>query len=232
MKEIQNHKKQRLLHAAVQGMKKNIIPGMVLQAVALGIVFAYYFADFAKIFFETIAVLKTDYGFIFSAISTALFGGLIPFIYLLATKQISNKSAPKELLFYLLVWAWKGIEVDAFYRLQGIIFGYDPSVAVIIKKTFVDQFIYCPLWAAPSLTILFLWKDCNFSFALLKEKFTKKLFTFNIPSVLFSTWVVWIPAVSIIYCLPMALQVPMFNLIICFWVLLLNFISSHNNGAT
>ncbi|MBN1797063.1 MAG: Mpv17/PMP22 family protein [Spirochaetales bacterium] len=212
-------------------MRAHIVPGLVLQAVALSIALAYYFNSFAKNLFENIAVLKTEYGFLFSAISTALFGGLIPFLYLLATKQIPKKSTHKELLFYLLLWAWKGMEVDSFYRLQGIIFGYDPSVAVIVQKTFIDQFVYSPLWAAPSLTIAFLWKDCNFSFATLKEKITKDLFTFKIPSVIFSTWVVWIPAVAIIYCLPMALQVPMFNLVICFWVLILNFISGHNNQA-
>ena len=221
--------KQTLLLAAVEGMKKNILPALVLQSVALCIVLAYYFIDTTEVIFFTIAALKTEYGFIFSAISTALFGGLIPFIYLLATRQIPKKATIKELLFYLLLWAWKGIEVDAFYRLQGIIFGYNPNFTTILQKTIVDQFVYTPLWAAPSLTILFLWKDGGFSFSLLKEKLNKKLLTFKIPSVIFSTWIVWIPAVSIIYCLPLVLQVPMFNLIICFWVLLLNFISSHNN---
>jgi hypothetical protein len=43
--------------------------------------------------------------------------------------------------------------------------------------------------------------------------------------VTFSQWMVWIPAVSIIYCLPSALQIPLFNLVVCFWVLLLTFVS-------
>jgi hypothetical protein len=40
-----------------------------------------------------------------------------------------------------------------------------------------------------------------------------------------STWAVWIPAVTIIYCLPAPLQIPLFNLVLCFWVLVLSFIS-------
>jgi hypothetical protein len=218
-----------LISAALKGMKTNLLPGLVLQAIGLGVVLSYYFINAAQAAFLSISSLKTTYGYLFSAVSTAIFGGLIPCLYLFATKQISKKAFPKELLFYLLVWIWKGIEVDAFYRLQGMIFGYTVTFGTILQKTFVDQFIYNPLWAAPSLTIAFLWKDCGFSFARLKLNVNKRLFTFKIPAVLFSTWIVWIPAVSIIYCLPGALQVPLFNLIICFWVLLLNFISGHNN---
>jgi hypothetical protein len=33
---------------------------------------------------------------------------------------------------------------------------------------------------------------------------------------------IWIPAVSIIYSMPNELQIPLFNLVLCFWVLLLN----------
>jgi hypothetical protein len=44
-------------------------------------------------------------------------------------------------------------------------------------------------------------------------------------TVLFSTWVVWIPAVSIVYSLPSALQLPIFNLVLCFWCLLLTFVT-------
>jgi hypothetical protein len=36
---------------------------------------------------------------------------------------------------------------------------------------------------------------------------------------------VWIPAVATIYSLPSALQVPLFNLVLCFWCLLISFIS-------
>jgi hypothetical protein len=107
MNNTNDRKKQRLLQAAAKGMRAHIVPGLVLQAFALSIALAYYFTGFTKNFFEHIALFKTEYGFVFSAISTAVFGGLIPFFYLLATKQIPKKSIYKELLFFLLLWAWK-----------------------------------------------------------------------------------------------------------------------------
>jgi hypothetical protein len=42
---------------------------------------------------------------------------------------------------------------------------------------------------------------------------------FSVPATLMSTWAVWTPAVVIIYCLPPPLQIPLFNLVPCFWVI-------------
>lgn len=223
--------KNSLLQAGYEGLKKNIIPGLVLQAAALSIVLMYYFLLPVQDFFEAIGAVKTANSFLFSALSTALFGGLIPTVYLILSGQIKKERIVPDLLFFVFVWAWKGMEVDAFYRFQGVLFGIDPSVTVIIKKTLFDQMVYNILWAAPSLTLVYMWRDCNYSFKAFKKELGWNIFTFRIPSLVISTWAVWIPAVSIIYCLPMALQVPMFNLVLCFWVLLLNVISSHNHQA-
>ena len=55
--------------------------------------------------------------------------------------------------------------------------------------------------------------------------FARQSFGQRVLVVVCSTWVVWIPAVAIIYSLPSALQVPLFNLVLCFWCLLMSFIS-------
>lgn len=69
-----------------------------------------------------------------------------------------------------------------------------------------------------------MWKDCDFSFARLKAELGWDFVTFRVPSVLCSTWMVWVPAVSLIYSLPSTLQIPLFNLVLCFFVLILSFI--------
>jgi hypothetical protein len=38
---------------------------------------------------------------------------------------------------------------------------------------------------------------------------------------LFSTWIIWIPAVTIVYSMPTNLQIPLFNLTLCFFVLVI-----------
>ena len=38
--------------------------------------------------------------------------------------------------------------------------------------------------------------------------------------VLLATWAVWLPVVSCVYALPPPLQIPLFNVVLCFWSLL------------
>ena len=90
----------------------------------------------------------------------------------------------------------------------------------------LDQFVYNTFWSAPMSALASLWKESAFSWRALRSKFGLDFFTFAVPVTLMSTWVVWIPAVAIIYCLPPPLQIPPFNLVLCFWVLVLSFIIS------
>src|SRR5690606_2824532 len=131
----------------------------------------------------------------------------------------------KYLTFYVSFWLWKGVEVDAFYRAQALVFGEQADALTIATKTAVDQFVYNPLWAAPTQTVFFLWKDCDFSLAECRRPLARASASRRVLSVLLSTWVVWIPAVAVVYSLPSPLQLPLFNLVLCFWCLLLSFVS-------
>ena len=208
-----------------RGVLANLVPGVILQVFALGLVLGYYFVPAFRAPFDTVGAWKQQGGYQFSAISTAIFGGLIPFVILWFSGLVERRAALPTLLFYVGFWLWKGAEVDAFYRAQAALFGSGSSLSVLLPKIFVDQFVYNPLWAAPTQALCFLWKDSGFSFRTLKIKLEEQALTMRIAIILVSTWVVWIPAVAIIYSLPGALQVPLFNLVLCFWSLLLSFVS-------
>jgi hypothetical protein len=214
--------------SGLAGVRRNVLPGLALQVFALALVLLYYFSPSARPWFETVAGWKTQFGFGYSALSTALFGGLIPFLYLWVSGSIRQGRWRAELLFYLLLWGYRGVEVDLFYRLQSHMFGDGAALAIVIPKVLVDQFGYSVFIAAPGQVVCFLWKDRDFSFAAIKPDLTFATLTSAVVAVLFSQWMVWIPAVSIIYCLPSALQIPLFNLVVCFWVLLLTFVSQRS----
>jgi hypothetical protein len=125
-------------------------------------------------------------------------------------------------LFYVLYWTWRGVEVDGLYRLQDWLFGNELNLRTIATKVCVDQFVYCPLWSAPVTAIFYGWKDDGFTWKSFRSQFSLRLFTFEIPSVLLAIWLVWIPATAIIYSLPLPLQIPLFNLALCFFVLLVS----------
>lgn len=206
----------------VAALKQNLLPGMVLQLFALVIVLIYFFVPVSQPVYAWFGVLKHDYGFIYAFLATAFFGGLIPFLYLFFSKRLdSSRSSLALLLFYLIFWGLKGVEVDFFYQLQGKWFGYGNDFKTIATKVIIDQFLYSALWAAPSITICYLWVENNFDFGKSLVVMDRTFFFEKIPTVIFSNWLVWIPAVSIVYSMPQDLQIPLFNIVLCFWVLIL-----------
>jgi len=206
----------------VAALKQNLLPGLVLQCFALAIVLVYFFVPASQPIYAWFGVLKHKYGFVYAFIATALFGGFIPFVYLWATKRIDpSRSAAALFVFYVIFWGLKGMEVDFFYQLQGDWFGYDNTLKTIATKVAVDQFIYSAFWAAPMISICYLWVECGFDVRLWWAGLNRKFFCVKIPTVVLSNWMVWIPAVSIVYSMPQDLQIPLFNLVLCFWVLIL-----------
>ena len=63
-------------------LKQNLVPGIVLWVFGLCVVSSYYYLDFTHGWFNEIIGLKQVYGYAYSAASTAIFGGLIPFIFM------------------------------------------------------------------------------------------------------------------------------------------------------
>ncbi len=211
-------------------LKENLLPGLCLQAFALAIAVAYFQWPAAAPVFNYFADLKLAYGWRYAMLSTALFGGLIPFLYLWLNGQVKQSVMP-VLMFYLLFWAYKGVEVDILYRAQAYWFGLEADWVTLAKKVSVDQFIYGTLWAAPSMAIGYLWKESQFKLSYLKKKLTREFFFLQIPTTLVTNWLIWLPAVIVIYSMPPALQIPLFNLVLCFFVLLLTTISKHKEAS-
>ncbi|GGA68589.1 hypothetical protein GCM10011369_07790 [Neiella marina] len=198
---------------------QNIKPAIALQSLAAALVLCYYFVPATLPVFDFFADLKAQYGIGYAMVSTAFFGGLLPFIYLLLSGRIERQPIA-QLAFYLVLWAWLGACVDTLYRFQGDLFGHGTDIITLAKKVAVDQFIYSAFYAAPLVALTFLWKEQGFSFKRWRAALNRQTFTLNIPANIASNWLVWIPAVVAIYSMPSALQIPLFNVVLCFYVLL------------
>lgn len=212
--------------AGIASVKENALPGLILWITAVAIVVGYYLVEPVTAFLGGVGRVKARGGFLYSAVSTALFGGFIPFLW----RRLRNPSsfpAPawRSGLFLSLFWAWKGIEVDLFYRFQDILFGAGASAGVqasiIIQKVAFDQFVYNPLWAGWTQVLAYWWMENRFSRSSLADRDFWKSIPWRVVTVLISTWGVWIPMVSIIYAMPSVLQIPLFNIALCFWSLML-----------
>ncbi len=146
------------LHAILKGMKENLIPGIVIIILAAVVVISYYNSIVFRAYLDQIAELKSQYGYLFSSVSTCLFGGIIPFVFISIKEDICQPNhyaqTPTRILlykalFYVLFYAEQGAQVDAFYRLQAVIFGEGTDLQTIVIKTAVDNFIYSTFISAP-----------------------------------------------------------------------------------
>ncbi|MDF1658293.1 MAG: hypothetical protein P1U58_11825 [Verrucomicrobiales bacterium] len=217
--------------ASLSGVRVNFVPGIALWVIGILVVAVYYGVPDSAGVFDRIIDLKERYGYAFSAVSTATFGGLIPFICLLCSKRVPHGAALSWGLFFLIYWTVRGVEVDALYRAQALLFGDNAEWQTILTKVVVDQFVYCPIWSAPITAISYGWKDAGFSWKAYRPQLNRDFFLFQVPSVLLSIWIVWIPATAIIYALPLELQIPLFNLVLCFFVLLISVLDPESEEA-
>ena len=72
----------RLISNIKSAIRANLLPGLCLQLFALTIGLSYFYWPVSQPIFQFFADLKAEYGVVYAAISTALFGGLLPFIYM------------------------------------------------------------------------------------------------------------------------------------------------------
>ncbi len=212
------------LQEGLAAARANLWPALLLQAFALSIVLAYYWHAPTRELLGKLEALRERYGLLFPAISTPIFAAVIPLALQSLQRGNRTKTTLAQLPFLLLLWSYKGIEFDLFYRLQAWLFGDAADLWTVVGKVLVDQFVYCPLWVAPTTIIPYAFKDAGYSWTgawrLLGPNWIRR----RLIPIMFSNWAVWLPAVAIIYCLPTALQLPMQNIVLCLWMLLFIFL--------
>lgn len=199
----------------------NRIPTFILWFFGVCLVVGYFQWPLMEYYLNWLGTFKTRFGFLFSFFSTALFGGLLPAIIPALVGKREPKPSPRNIISATLFWGMKGLEIDLFYRLQAWTFGDTGDWQTIASKTMVDQFIYVPLIGVVNIVLFYLWRDNRFSLSATWKALGPHWYQRRVLPLLISNWVVWIPAVAVIYALPSPLQLPIQNLVLCFWVLIL-----------
>lgn len=213
--------------AGLRAARANLIPGLIVQAVMLGLLLAYWFYPPTTLLLDRLALVKERWGFGYSAVSAIIAGAFIPELLRIAVFQKGRicKKNGANLLFAVPFWCTMGIVVDALYRMQAVWFGADAAFPVVAKKVLVDQFIYNPLFAAPCTAMLYDWKNRGYGLHALGDFFTTQYYHNVVIPTLFATWGVWIPIVTILYSLPSLLQIPLFGLALSMWVMIYTWMS-------
>lgn len=206
------------------GAWANLVPALALWLVGIFLILAYHQLDPVTRAFDRVGQWKIAWSPWFAIISTSLFGSLIPTLIqrLLVPRSPTHPTGP-QILGLMIFWAVMGLEIDLLYRTQTILFGEGTDLVTIAQKTVLDQFVWVPLLAVPQTVAGYLLIEKKGSLAACREGLRKKSFLTRAIPLMIATWVVWVPAVSLVYLFPSALQLFLMNIILALWSLILTF---------
>lgn len=217
--------------AGLRSARANLMPGFVLQAFALAMVLGYYFHPATRSALESLARLRAETGMFFGIVSTGLFGGVLPLLYLKAMPSTRSRYTWSRGAGLTGFWCYKGVEVALWYAFLARAVGEANDVRTIVIKAFLDQFVYCPVLAIPVTAAVYHWCEHRFdSRATLADMRAPRWYARRVLPLLFANLGVWLPLVCIIYALPTPLQLPLQNIVLCFFTLMLAHLSSHAAG--
>jgi hypothetical protein len=208
--------------------RENVFPAIYLQCFAIILVSSYYFIPQTKSFWSLFTQVKDELGIFFIAGMPILCGGFIPLFILIYQKKVAKQVITANIIFCILFWGYRGTEINYLYEFFAYLFGDSTNIDVIVKKVLCDQFIYSFLWSGPTAAIAFKYKANDFNWFKTKQQLNMRFFTEEMAATIFSIWMIWIPAVTIIYTLPLELQYIMFNIVLCFFSLILSSIQKNN----
>lgn len=212
--------------SVLSALRANLAPALALQAFALAILLLYRFHPPSRHLWEILATRRAEGGLVWDMMTTGLFGAAIPFVIMQFRKGNVGRYRPLQMAALLAFWTYKGLEVSFFYRFQAMTFGSGASMSTLLLKATVDQLLYCPMVAVPFTWAIYAWVDRGFKWsAVLSEVRRPGWYLRCCLPLLIATWLVWGPAVLLIYTMPTVLQLPMQNLVQCFFTLLLLFLT-------
>lgn len=217
--------REPLLRDALRAARGNLVPGLFLWLAGLLLIAGYYQSDTVRHLLDLAEAWKTRIGWPYSALSTMVFAVLIPFAVQRLRPATRHEVPWRHLPWLALFWGIRGIEVDFLYRLQSLLFGDNNDLPTLAAKIAFDQFVYAPLWAIHIILGFYAWLHAGCRMRGLLELWRDDYLRRHALKLQLAGWVVWIPGLAIIYWFPPALQITICNLVLCFWVLMLMFLT-------
>ena len=204
----------------VHAARANLVPGLVLQAIAVAVVVAYYRSASFHQMLQHVADWQNRYGIGFTMGMRTVFNGIVPAVFCALVPGLRVRRPWAALVFGMVWWGFMGANVHGFYALQARIWGAEAGVGTVLLKTATDMLIYSPFYASIITAVAHLWQDQNYSWPATRLQlgpgwYRRIVLPNQVPG-----WTFWAPSVMVLYSLPTDLQMPMSALLGCFWSLM------------
>ena len=210
--------------------RQNRVPWVALNALVAALVASYFFIPEVAGAWAAVGAFKERWSYLFSLVSTVFSAVLLPSAVQAMMGVLPDAGRVARILTLAAFWGYRGMEIDLFYKLQAVLFGSGNDPLTLVKKVAFDQFVYSTLWAVPTYVIALRWVDLGRSWRLTWASLDRRFWTVTYPSILVTNWLIWIPAVSLVYSLPTGLQFPLFAVVMCFFILLVSLLA-RGDGA-
>jgi len=226
MTAIENEAAISPLAAGAAALRRFWRPFLLIQSGAALLAIAYRVSVPFREACALAAAWKTAGGLLLSAAISALAGGLLPEIAKLAADRGRStlRGRGGEVLFNTAFFAFDGVVIDLLYRGEARLFGGTAQLSTVVEKVAFDQFVFSPLWSM-LIVLLFLWRQRGYSWAATRPAIGPGFYQSRVVPLIVPNWLFWIPMVSIIYALPVALQFLLFVPALAAWSLIMVFIA-------
>jgi hypothetical protein len=204
----------------IRAVRDHLRPFLLIQVCVLLVALAYYrwpqFAEFAS----GLGSIKRSGGLLFSCISTAFAGVILPEIFKALSKDPRRLGA-SEIAYNIAISGLNGIIVDLLYQGLGMLLGQEPTVPVVAAKVAIDQALAAPFFFTPYFLFMILWRKSGFNFGRFRAVLQTNPFVEQIWPIQIVSWAYWIPALVGIYAMPGDLQFMLFLFVEAAWSLIL-----------
>ena len=220
----------RTLQLSASAAKANIKPGIVLWILLVLFLGAYFTNDQFKAFLDRVADFKNRTGYSFTFILYIFTAGIMPELLkiILFQKFKPVLSNFYNILYSGLIFGIVGVTTDIFYKYQAIWFGNGNGFHTLLCKVTVDQLIFSPIMNS-LIMMSYILRIQKFNMKKLISTINKSFFLEKLVPVVVASWFVWVPGVLVVYFMPGALQVPVASCILCFWVLIITYMSNSSS---
>ena len=224
---------QSTLAPGLAAVRKYWRPFLFLQSAALLLVICYFTNAHVRGVCRQLSDFKVHAGFIFSAVSAAIAGALLPEIakLIMLGDRVFDQKRLRDIGFALVLFAGIGIIIDAQYRIFSMLLGDANHVSTIAAKVLLDQFVTTPIYGVPYFPLLYSLRAHRYDVLATARLITPRWYATRAMPLLIPGWCYWIPMVSLIYSLPGPLQFFLFDFALAAWSLLIVFISVHEPGG-
>jgi hypothetical protein len=202
---------------------QNLPSILALQAAMAALVAMYYLWAPGAALLSRYAAWQQSGGVFGNGLAAAIAGGVLSELSLVYFQDRGRWSwrHVENLGFKFAIFFVSGCIVFEFYRLQAHWWGEGASLAVLVPKVMVDQFGYTVVWATPYYAVLTRWHALRYSAPRLwQEVLNRDFLAERMLPVLAVNWMFWIPAITLVYAMPTALQAPLYVFATAIWGLL------------